>query len=65
MFGEEASRAFGGLKAKIIPDANHSAEYTAAEVVNGEIMAFLVGASERARQRPKPLGNILILSNGT
>jgi len=32
----------GGLKAKIIPDANHNAEYTAAEAVNGEILAFLL-----------------------
>lgn len=37
-----ASQAVGGLKYKIIPDANHNAEYTAAEAINKEIMAFLL-----------------------
>jgi pimeloyl-ACP methyl ester carboxylesterase len=39
---ERASRAVAGLKAKIIPNANHNAEYTAADAVNKEIEAFLI-----------------------
>ena len=39
---QEASRAIAGLKSKIIPNANHNAEYTAADEVNKEIEAFLL-----------------------
>jgi pimeloyl-ACP methyl ester carboxylesterase len=41
---ERASRAVAGLKAKIIPNANHNAEYTAADAVNREIISFLLQA---------------------
>jgi pimeloyl-ACP methyl ester carboxylesterase len=38
----QASRAIAGLKTKIILNANHNAEYTAADEVNREIEAFLI-----------------------
>jgi pimeloyl-ACP methyl ester carboxylesterase len=41
---ERASRAVTGLKARIIPNANHNAEYTAADAVNTEIESFLLEA---------------------
>jgi pimeloyl-ACP methyl ester carboxylesterase len=41
---ERASRAVAGLKAKIIPNANHNAEYTAADAVNEEVISFLLEA---------------------
>ena len=38
----QASRLVAGLRAKIITDANHNAEYTAADAVNKEIGEFLL-----------------------
>ena len=37
-----ATHAVAGLKAKIVPNANHNAEYTAADAVNVEIETFLL-----------------------
>jgi pimeloyl-ACP methyl ester carboxylesterase len=37
-----ASRLVAGLRAEIVPNANHNAEYTAAEVVNEKILNFLL-----------------------
>jgi pimeloyl-ACP methyl ester carboxylesterase len=37
-----ASRTVAGLKAKIVPNANHNAEYTAPDAVNAEILSFLL-----------------------
>lgn len=39
---QRASRSVLGLRAKIIPDANHNAEYTAADAINKEIEEFLL-----------------------
>jgi pimeloyl-ACP methyl ester carboxylesterase len=39
---QRASRAVAGLRAKIISNANHNAEYTAAYAVNKEIESFLL-----------------------
>ncbi len=39
---EKASRVVPGLRAEIIPNANHNAEYTAAEAVNEKIVGFLL-----------------------
>ena len=36
-----ATRLIAGLKAEMIPGANHNAEYTAADVVNEKILGFL------------------------
>jgi pimeloyl-ACP methyl ester carboxylesterase len=36
-----ATRLVPGLKAEVVPNANHNAEYTAAEVVNQKILDFL------------------------
>jgi pimeloyl-ACP methyl ester carboxylesterase len=36
-----ATRLVTGLKAEIVPNANHNAEYTAADVVNKKILDFL------------------------
>jgi pimeloyl-ACP methyl ester carboxylesterase len=38
----KATRSVAGLKAEIIPNANHNAEYTAAEAVNDRIRSFLL-----------------------
>ncbi|HTY74365.1 MAG TPA: alpha/beta hydrolase [Candidatus Nanoarchaeia archaeon] len=38
----KASRLVAGLKAEIISDANHNAEYTAPEAVNEKIISFLL-----------------------
>jgi len=38
---ERATRLVIGLKAEIVPNANHNAQVTAAEVVNKKIMDFL------------------------
>jgi pimeloyl-ACP methyl ester carboxylesterase len=37
-----ATRLVANLKAKIVPNANHNAQYTAAEVVNEKILDFLL-----------------------
>jgi pimeloyl-ACP methyl ester carboxylesterase len=39
---ERATRLVKGLKAEIVPNANHNAQVTAAEVVNKKIMDFLI-----------------------
>ena len=39
-----ATRLIPNLKAEIIPNANHNAQYTNAEVVNEKILTFLEGA---------------------
>jgi pimeloyl-ACP methyl ester carboxylesterase len=39
---QKASRTVEGLKARVVPDANHNAEYTAAKAVNTEIESFLL-----------------------
>jgi pimeloyl-ACP methyl ester carboxylesterase len=39
---QRATRAVAGLKAEIIPNANHNAEYTAAEAVNEKIINFFL-----------------------
>jgi pimeloyl-ACP methyl ester carboxylesterase len=39
---QRASSAVAGLKAKIIPNANHNAEYTAPDAVSMEILSFLL-----------------------
>jgi pimeloyl-ACP methyl ester carboxylesterase len=36
-----ATRLLAGLKAEIIPNANHIAEYTASDFVNAKILEFL------------------------
>jgi pimeloyl-ACP methyl ester carboxylesterase len=36
-----ATRLVSHLKAEIVPNANHSAQYTAPEFVNHEILEFL------------------------
>jgi pimeloyl-ACP methyl ester carboxylesterase len=38
---ERATRLVAGLQAEIVPNANHIAEYTAHEFVNGRILEFL------------------------
>ena len=38
---QRASRTVEGLRAKMVPNANHNAEYTAADAVNAEIASFL------------------------
>jgi len=38
---QRATRLMPNLKAEIIPNANHIAEYTAADTVNEKILAFL------------------------
>jgi pimeloyl-ACP methyl ester carboxylesterase len=38
-----ATQRVSNLKAEIVPNANHVAEYTAAEVVNEKILDFLAG----------------------
>jgi pimeloyl-ACP methyl ester carboxylesterase len=35
-----ATRLVSGLKAETVPNANHNAEYTAPDVVNGKILEF-------------------------
>jgi pimeloyl-ACP methyl ester carboxylesterase len=40
---ERATRLMPGLKAMIVPNANHIAEFTAAEFVNEQILDFLAG----------------------
>jgi len=40
---ERATRLVTGLKAEIIPNANHIAEYAAPEFVNKQILDFLAG----------------------
>jgi pimeloyl-ACP methyl ester carboxylesterase len=40
---QRATRLVHGLKAEIIPNANHIAEYTAADFVNARILDFLAG----------------------
>jgi pimeloyl-ACP methyl ester carboxylesterase len=37
-----AVRLIPKLKAEVIPNANHNAQYTAADVVNRKIMDFLL-----------------------
>jgi pimeloyl-ACP methyl ester carboxylesterase len=37
-----ATRIVAGLKAEIVPNANHNAEYTAAEVINSKVLDFLI-----------------------
>jgi pimeloyl-ACP methyl ester carboxylesterase len=39
---QRATRLVAGLKAEIIPNANHNAEYTAAEAVNEKVLDFLL-----------------------
>ncbi len=39
---QRATRLVAGLKAEIVPNANHVAEYTAAEVVNEKILEFFL-----------------------
>jgi len=41
---EKALRTVPGLRAEIIPNANHNAEYTAAEAVNQKIVSFLLNS---------------------
>lgn len=38
-----ATRLVAGLKAEIVPNANHCAQYTAAGIVNQKILTFLAG----------------------
>ena len=38
-----ATQRVSNLKAEIVPNTNHVAEYTAAEVVNEKILDFLAG----------------------
>lgn len=38
---QRATRLVAGLKAEIVPNANHLAQYTAAEIVNQKILEFL------------------------
>jgi pimeloyl-ACP methyl ester carboxylesterase len=38
---QRASRLLPNLKAEIVPNANHSAQYTAAEFVNSSLLEFL------------------------
>jgi pimeloyl-ACP methyl ester carboxylesterase len=40
---ERAKRVVDDLRAEIVPNANHNAEYTAPEYVNDQIKAFLCG----------------------
>jgi pimeloyl-ACP methyl ester carboxylesterase len=40
---ERATRLVPGLKAEIVPNANHIAEYTAADFVNKQILDFFAG----------------------
>jgi pimeloyl-ACP methyl ester carboxylesterase len=40
---KRAKRLVRDLRADIVPNANHNAEYTAAEYVNDKIMRFLSG----------------------
>jgi pimeloyl-ACP methyl ester carboxylesterase len=40
---ERATRLVAGLQAEIVPNANHIAEFTAAEFVNKQILDFLAG----------------------
>lgn len=37
-----ATREVAGLRAEVVPDANHNAEYTAADAINGKVMSFLL-----------------------
>jgi pimeloyl-ACP methyl ester carboxylesterase len=37
----QATRLVAGLKAEVVPNANHNAQVTAPEVVNQKIMEFL------------------------
>lgn len=39
---ERATRLVSSLKAEIVPNANHNAEYTAADVINEKILDFLL-----------------------
>jgi pimeloyl-ACP methyl ester carboxylesterase len=41
---ERATRLVSGLKAEIVPNANHIAEYTAAEAVNQKILGFFANS---------------------
>jgi pimeloyl-ACP methyl ester carboxylesterase len=38
-----ATRLMSGLRAEIVPNANHNAEYTAPDLVNAKILDFLAG----------------------
>ena len=40
---QRATRLVAGLKAGIVPNANHNAEYTAPDFVNTKILDFLAG----------------------
>ena len=42
---ERATRLVPGLRAEIIPNANHNAQVTAPEIVNAKILKFLEGAN--------------------
>jgi pimeloyl-ACP methyl ester carboxylesterase len=42
-----ATRLMTGLQAEIVPNANHLAQYTAAEVVNHKILTFFAEGSQR------------------
>jgi pimeloyl-ACP methyl ester carboxylesterase len=44
---QRATRLVPGLKAEIVPNANHSAQYTAAEGVNKKILEFLLDSGNR------------------
>jgi pimeloyl-ACP methyl ester carboxylesterase len=43
---KRATRLVTGLKAEIIPNANHCAQYTAPEIVNQKILEFLLNSSK-------------------
>ena len=42
---QRATRLVSGLKAEIVPGANHSAQYTAPDFVNARILEFLADST--------------------
>jgi pimeloyl-ACP methyl ester carboxylesterase len=50
----QATRLVRNLKAEIVPNANHSAQYTAPEVVNQRILGFLENDWLKSRRPARP-----------